>query len=928
MLIWFGYQAVSKNVPPVPPPGDVATRPPEAPARTSLFPTDVEPPKMPGAPAPTELEDTVFLLPDDGSSPFNPDLFDHELVRQAIGIAAREECGLRVLDAELGDALPPRLPADRQFRVRRVAGVPGPWSVLAGPLGAEHQFWRGSLALNSYQAGTDEYLAGIERLARGFFVRCLGAAGRAVKPNRASDTPVPAEAERALGQMRETSQLAAVRRLHAEIRAKGESDALVSALARGYANLALLTEFHWSSTPFVFRARAVLYAQRLVARRPNSADALRLRAYAAGLSGWHTLALHDLSAAQKLAPNGPVPAWAAAVGSYVHFDLPRLAAARAERDSPLLRVLEFLAREAPEVQAATIRAGHELLRAEPECYLAHDAMCRVGGVAHQHSATVLGPAVLSRQLAPRVGEMPGLPAPVRAALGDEAGLYTALRAAGPADRGEPSWAALGTVLQEVRFTQAAHRLGFMADSWGVDTADEATAFLALLGGHPRRAFIESYTFDHRRNPAAVRARLDATGRNLGVKAGAYLRRAQKVGMQPTQVWLTLSALYPDEAHRAHLHREAGIIKTFVPQLVKSSPHAPIGQALAAIYGTLPGEQLAEAEARYADHAVVLWGLGRRHLSDGRQADAIRCWKRWAELSPSGEAFLALAQLYQGAGDLARWQSTLEDSLEIPDTGLYHAQARVDLARYHMNRGDFKRAEPYATAAAESGAGWALLCAADCQVGLNNWDEANRLFEANADRYPGGAYPWYFTCRATGKMDRTGAEAAVRGYLHRYGTGTAAGELFNAARFYLLAGELKTARALFDKTNAVGPSDLSVVFAALLADADGDAKGRTAALGTFEKVPSRHPAVGQIVTALRGWWTADQTPDDAAVATALGNIAPELRGDAEFCFGWFLANRNQPARALALWKKCAAGTGTLWVRTHAQAAVGTATRKKD
>ena len=42
-------------------------------------------------------------------------------------------------------------------------------------------------------------------------------------------------------------------RLHREIRERGESDALTAALARGYAHLALLTEFHWSPAPTAFK---------------------------------------------------------------------------------------------------------------------------------------------------------------------------------------------------------------------------------------------------------------------------------------------------------------------------------------------------------------------------------------------------------------------------------------------------------------------------------------------------------------------------------------------------------------------------------------------------------------------------------------------------------------------------------------------------
>ena len=58
------------------------------------------------------------------------------------------------------------------------------------------------------------------------------------------------------------------------------------------------------------------------------------------------------------------------------------------RTPPLVRLLQFLTAEAPETQAATIRAGRALLATDPGCYRVHDAMCRVGGVSHHHGATL------------------------------------------------------------------------------------------------------------------------------------------------------------------------------------------------------------------------------------------------------------------------------------------------------------------------------------------------------------------------------------------------------------------------------------------------------------------------------------------------------------------------------------------------------------
>ncbi|VTR95402.1 tpr-domain containing protein : Uncharacterized protein OS=Singulisphaera acidiphila (strain ATCC BAA-1392 / DSM 18658 / VKM B-2454 / MOB10) GN=Sinac_0893 PE=4 SV=1: TPR_9: TPR_2 [Gemmata massiliana] len=901
---------------------------------------EAEPLKMPASDAtvPAEFADTVFLLPDNGDMPGHVfSTFDLELGRQALGLVAREDFGLRVRDTSLGDVAPDGLPANRQFRVRR-GGQPGPWGVVAGRPGAEHVFWTGQLFKYQITTKPEEHIAYCEPLMRGFFTKCLTGAGLVAKPNRTSDAPVPAAAERALERMRETDQFSAVRVLHEELREKGESDALLAALVRGYSNLSLLTDFHWGPTPYVFKARALLYAQRLVARSPKSALALRARAYAAALTGCHVLALRDLTEAEKLAGTGaPTPAWVEAADYYVHFDLAKFTTARAKADSPLLRLLEFLATEAPETEAVTIRAGRALLEAEPECYLVHDAMCHVGGVSHLHRATLSGSAVLTQQLAARVGGVPDLPAPVRAALGSGGGeprVYQALRAAGPSDRGEPSWAALGGLLQEIRFTQVANRLSFMADAWGVDPAEEAAGFLPLLDGHRLRPFIESYTFDPRRAPAALRQRLVAQPGELDLRAQPFVRRLAKVDPSAAQhmQFSKHGALYLDEARLVHMFRRdksGAAVNPYIRQLSETSPHAPIGVALAAAFGTpQPMEKLTETETKYAAHAVVQWGLGKRHMADGRREDALRCWKRLIELSPSGDSFRELAGLYRAAGDETGWRETLEASLKEEDTGLFHAQVRVDLARFYMQKKDFKKAEPYALAAAQSWAGWALVCAAECEEGLGKWDEANQLYEANAVRYQGGAFIWYLACRATGKMNRTAAEAAVHGHLAQFGPGNTPGEQLLAGRFYLLVGDLKTARELVDRANQTEPTDMHLIFAALMADAAGDANARTAALDGFARLPDNKVFLRPIQIAIREWAAKDMAPDEAAVEVAISKLAAHVRGDGEFFCGWYLNNRNLKDRAAALWKRCLESNGTVGLKTHARVNLGASSAKKD
>src|SRR5690242_3151291 len=98
-----------------------------------------------------------------------------------------------------------------------------------------------------------------ERLSRAQMLNGLRAAGFTGKPAPFTiKLKVPEATEALLAQMTFTAQFQAVRELHALMRTQGESPPVLAALARGYAHLGVLTEFHWDSAPKVFKARALL----------------------------------------------------------------------------------------------------------------------------------------------------------------------------------------------------------------------------------------------------------------------------------------------------------------------------------------------------------------------------------------------------------------------------------------------------------------------------------------------------------------------------------------------------------------------------------------------------------------------------------------------------------------------------------------------
>ncbi len=208
-----------------------------------------------------------------------------ELVRQALLVAAREEWGWRTRDVSLGEhavggkdesCLDIVLVAGKHFRLDLFAGA------------SPNQKLQGTIPVSDKtEDDISKLLETCEALSREKFppmlLRAVGAARVVRRPPGAA--AAPKEVESLLPTMTFQSQFAAVRVLHHEIAAKGESDALLGALVRAYANLGLMTEGEWNPSFKAYRARALVYAQRLCAREPKSPFALWHRAYAEALSG-------------------------------------------------------------------------------------------------------------------------------------------------------------------------------------------------------------------------------------------------------------------------------------------------------------------------------------------------------------------------------------------------------------------------------------------------------------------------------------------------------------------------------------------------------------------------------------------------------------------------------------------------------------------
>ena len=354
---------------------------------------------------------------------FPQPLLARELIRQAFLIAARDECGLSTRDATLREELAPvddgssaRFDSfcyvDRDKREycyelgRKEKSPENLWSWRYHVQDCSEFFkWAPEIASLAEPA---------EALSRGLLKELLKRQGFA-KPVPAArpSASLPAKAQDELWSWNEMAVIGALRRIHADIRDKGESPELLAALAVGYANLGMLTENFYSAATKAFSARGLLYAERLVHRTNRSAWALRHRAYVRAIVGLHRPAENDLADAKKQAAKThnaqPLPFWNDVVENFLDGQLRRMVEKAKER--PERRLAHYLDFEAATWVSNTnlrVKTGRLALEENPDSFHVLDGLCATYSIGVMRMLTEQASERTSESLRKAPARNPGL----------------------------------------------------------------------------------------------------------------------------------------------------------------------------------------------------------------------------------------------------------------------------------------------------------------------------------------------------------------------------------------------------------------------------------------------------------------------------------------------------------------------------------------
>ena len=205
------------------------------------------------------------------------------------------------------------------------------------------------------------------------------------------------------------------------------------------------------------------------------------RGYVRALAGRQHTAIRDFSDAEELSAKSAVapPRWAALADALCRYDAKTLSTAGDERSEPLRRWLYFLANESTDVPEFLGSVVEDVLEKSPDAYRAIDIVANQRRWAIRSDGARAGQLVSAQQIYSRLSELPETPKAVKQVCAQSmpmaepaaeyalrGSLFKALRAAAtePQQRGEPSWAVLATLLEDLALVQAGRSLNASGDA--------------------------------------------------------------------------------------------------------------------------------------------------------------------------------------------------------------------------------------------------------------------------------------------------------------------------------------------------------------------------------------------------------------------------------------------------------------------------------
>jgi tetratricopeptide (TPR) repeat protein len=607
--------------------------------------------------------------------------------------------------------------------------------------------------------------------------------------------------------------------------------------------------------------------------------------------------------------------------------------------------LAFLSVENSGSQGAIMDVAQKALDMNPECLRIVEVMCAETGPGMLNELADSGPQIYSGYLAGKLEGMPSFPKRIsdqieqyRQAGGNPTGRETICQeligeGAPERDKVEPSWAALGRMVQETTFAHIQRKANLIAVMWGVDASDYVASVQPFIGGHPFKFLIDAYGAKQGASSAKMREML---AQSEPILRGATLR-------QITLYWLMrqVGADSPDARdYWWRMWRDSDSTSFDIEALLnygstsddnweclkKASPRSPM-LVVTQIQDAWNGSKVGEWESEYGDYPSVALALGKKFTELKQWDNAVHSLRRYITMAPDYVGYEALAAVYKAQNQDQMWLATLNEYLRSGvDYGLQDSLVEEEIAYYYMNKKQYAAAVPYADAAAETASGPGLICAADAHTYTENWDIAEQYLVNEKDHYSDDPIRWVIFCSRTGRGDLAGARAAEINYVAQKPDGASSEDMLRLGCIYMGMGDRSSAVVEFEKRMKLKAGPLSAMHLAILEDEMGDKAARDRALKKVESMPERTTPLGRMAELLEKAFKAGPAAMlDAGAIDAILKDDVDVDQRVAVCAlaGRYLEDRGQMAGAVGYYKRCYLAPtydpDRFWVDTRLRAA---------
>lgn len=743
-----------------------------------------------------------------------------EIGRQSLLLTARDEFGLLTRDLALRDQFP--------WGAKEVKDVsPQDEGILSIYSLVNHEnqalmtifasprtepLWHSEFTVDS-NAPYTSFVSRAEEFSRGPFIEFLKKRKQQPLPLKWTDAGVPANTLSAEQDFDVFTQYENIRNLHRVIRESGESTARLTCLARSYVHLGELTSTYLSPMSNAFNARALLYAERAIARSRNASEALWSRAYVRAWCGFPASALEDMEAAKlKAGVNNP-PDWSTDLELYCRGNHRELEERILKNEGTKIAYMLYWFSQKPDSNKENVFNSLATAAAQYDDCLhllfAATMLDSLGAKATIRRTLPEIPALLKRKLS----KIQGLPTSVSRLIHRPGELtyeqiesiISDLLATEKTNKGpsaEISQALLGQIISEIMMRSSWSIVRYERNSLGIPIDERMKAMKPLVSNHPYGPAIESLAvsdiegWDKKRDWfRSIDAQMIEPATFDFIKFFSHVNPVVSKSIHQAYAIRHLDESANDLVRKIEREESPENRLFFLSRMKTVAPDFPKTiEFRLKLERDACTDLLPEWEQRFQQSPGLLKEIATAYLDSGQTDAAERCLEHCLTIDPSFVNAQAYAEQALLLGDREQWIARLEEALNYPVLSLEHATVNVQLSNYFLTLDEPEKALPYAEAAATSGAAWTYTHLADVYSLLGRWEEAELLQRRVVQRYyRQSGVSWFWWCLKTGHGDFHAAAEVARQWYEKYSLTLITDlEKFPLVFYHRTAGEPKEA----------------------------------------------------------------------------------------------------------------------------------------